>query len=56
MKQFKGLPAFVAMKIGTKVDSHQIISSLLKIHDVENVFEVTGEYDIIAIVRAKVSS
>lgn len=55
-KQFKGLPAFVAIKISTKMDSQQVISNLLKIPDVEDVFEVTGEFDIIVIVRAKTSS
>lgn len=54
--QFRGLPAFVAIKISTKMDSQQVVSNLLKIHDIEDVFEVTGEFDIIVIVRAKTSS
>ena len=55
-RQFKGLSTFIALKVNTKASMHHLVSSLLQIPDVEEVFEVTGEFDIIVIARTITSS
>ncbi len=51
-KHIKGLPTLIAVKMHTKVDLHQVISSMLQIPNVENVYEITGDFDVMVVARA----
>ena len=47
----RGLPTLIAVKVNTKADIRQVISKILQIPYVENVYKVTGEIDVMVVVR-----
>ena len=52
----KGLPTLIAVRVNTKADMSQVIAGILELTNVENVYKVTGDIDVIAVVRTFTSS
>lgn len=52
----KGLPTLIAIKVHPKMDINELSYLILEVPGVENVYQVTGEYDLFAVVRASTSS